>query len=50
MAKKKFSVALTVLCCVLAFVIGFIAAFYLYSYWKERSPLTYASPPCGRFQ
>ena len=35
MAKKRFRVAFTVFCCILALVIGFVAAFFLYSYWKR---------------
>lgn len=35
MAKKKFSAGLTVLSCFLALVIGFAAAFFLYTYIKR---------------
>ncbi len=35
MAKKKFSAGLTFVCCLLALVIGFAAAFFLYTYIKR---------------
>ena len=35
MAKKKFSAALTFFCCLLALIIGFIAAFAVYTYLKR---------------
>ncbi len=37
MASKKFNPALTVLCCILALAVGFIAAFFLFSYIKRPS-------------
>ena len=35
MAKKKFSAGLTFFCCLLALIIGFIAAFAVYTYIKR---------------
>lgn len=35
MSNKKFNPALTIFCCILALVIGFIAAFFLYSYIRR---------------
>ena len=32
MAKKKFSLGLTIFACLLALIIGFIAAFFIYTY------------------
>ena len=35
MAKKRINPAFTVLCCILALVIGFVAGFLLYAYIKK---------------
>lgn len=35
MAKKKFNLGLTILCCILAFIVGMVAAFAFYTYWKR---------------
>ena len=37
MAKKKFSLGLTIFACLLALIIGFVAAFFIYTYASRET-------------